>query len=251
MAGRLKLLLMIFVPAVCGSITLLGHTGQNITLPCKYDIKSHKLTPACWGLGPIPASGCNDKIISTNGVKVQGETNRYKLLGPVSGGDVSLTILNVTKRDSGIYGCRVEIFGVFNDEIHSIHLIVNEAPQMTSTTLKTGMSAEKMAAGVTAVNVISTETSFFYSSTETLYTSTQTNVPAILFGVVIVVLVTAVVIAIIVGIHWRKLVKIRQQPPDGVSVRLSSSSSSLHLYYQASALENIYQMDDGEYDYLP
>nr|XP_061818619.1 T-cell immunoglobulin and mucin domain-containing protein 4-like isoform X3 [Nerophis lumbriciformis] len=150
MAGRLKLLLMIFVPAVCGSITLLGHTGQNITLPCKYDIKSHKLTPACWGLGPIPVSGCNDKIISTNGVKVQGETNRYKLLGPVSGGDVSLTILNVTKRDSGIYGCRVEIFGLFNDEIHSIHLIVNEAPQMTSTTLKTGMSAEKMAAGVTA-----------------------------------------------------------------------------------------------------
>ncbi|XP_061818618.2 hepatitis A virus cellular receptor 2-like isoform X2 [Nerophis lumbriciformis] len=223
MAGRLKLLLMIFVPAVCGSITLLGHTGQNITLPCKYDIKSHKLTPACWGLGPIPASGCNDKIISTNGVKVQGETNRYKLLGPVSGGDVSLTILNVTKRDSGIYGCRVEIFGVFNDEIHSIHLIVNEAPQMTSTTLKTGMSAEKMAAGVTAGDSVrGGDRCLGHGCCHRHYC-----------------------------IHWRKLVKIRQQPPDGVSVRLSSSSSSLHLYYQASALENIYQMDDGEYDYLP
>nr|XP_061818618.1 T-cell immunoglobulin and mucin domain-containing protein 4-like isoform X2 [Nerophis lumbriciformis] len=223
MAGRLKLLLMIFVPAVCGSITLLGHTGQNITLPCKYDIKSHKLTPACWGLGPIPVSGCNDKIISTNGVKVQGETNRYKLLGPVSGGDVSLTILNVTKRDSGIYGCRVEIFGLFNDEIHSIHLIVNEAPQMTSTTLKTGMSAEKMAAGVTAGDSVrGGDRCLGHGCCHRHYC-----------------------------IHWRKLVKIRQQPPDGVSVRLSSSSSSLHLYYQASALENIYQMDDGEYDYLP
>ncbi|XP_061904821.1 T-cell immunoglobulin and mucin domain-containing protein 4-like isoform X2 [Entelurus aequoreus] len=199
MAGRLKLLLMIFVPAVCGSFKLFGHTGQNITLPCKYNIKTHKQTPACWGLGPIPVSGCRDMIISTNGLKVQGETNRYKLLGPLSGGDVSLTILNVTKRDSGIYGCRVEIPGWWNDEKHSIQLVVTEAPQMTSTTLKTKMSAEKMAAGITAVNVIATETSFFYNSTETLYfhTSTQTNVPVILFGVVIVVLVTAVAIGIV------------------------------------------------------
>ncbi|XP_061754748.1 hepatitis A virus cellular receptor 1 homolog isoform X2 [Nerophis ophidion] len=199
MAGRLKLLLMIFVPAVNGSISIFGYTGENITLPCKYNIKKHGQTEACWGHGRIPLRSCNNIIISTDGFKVQEKTNRYKLLGPLSGGDVSLTILNVTKTDSGMYGCRVQISGFWNDEKHHIQLVVKEDPKMTSTTLKTETSAEKMAPGITAVNVISTETSFFYNSTETLYsyTSTETNVPAILFGVVVLVLITAVAIAII------------------------------------------------------
>ncbi|KAJ8405537.1 hypothetical protein AAFF_G00320100 [Aldrovandia affinis] len=41
-------------------------------------------------------------------------------------GDVSLTIINVTENDSGIYGCRVEIPGLFNDLKQIFNLIIRK-----------------------------------------------------------------------------------------------------------------------------
>ncbi|TMS17207.1 Down syndrome cell adhesion molecule-like protein [Larimichthys crocea] len=49
-------------------------------------------------------------------------------MGNLGGGDVSLTIRQVEKTDSGMYGCRVEIPGWFNDHKHQVTLTVEAAP---------------------------------------------------------------------------------------------------------------------------
>uniref|UniRef100_A0A3P9HGZ6 Ig-like domain-containing protein n=1 Tax=Oryzias latipes TaxID=8090 RepID=A0A3P9HGZ6_ORYLA len=113
-----------------------GQTGQNITLPCKYDIKINGPTYVCWGRGPLPLVDCSNQLLATDGHKVIKESrasSRYQLQGRLDEGDVSLTIMNVTEEDAGLYGCRVEIFGQFNDEKHHVHLTVNRAPRLTST----------------------------------------------------------------------------------------------------------------------
>uniref|UniRef100_A0A3P9ID05 Ig-like domain-containing protein n=1 Tax=Oryzias latipes TaxID=8090 RepID=A0A3P9ID05_ORYLA len=106
---------------------LTGRIGQSITLPCKYDINTNGPTKVCWGRGRVPISGCSDKLLATDGHKVKEETqtsSRYQLLGRLDEGDVSLTIVNVTEEDAGMYGCRVKISGLFNDEKHNIQLTV-------------------------------------------------------------------------------------------------------------------------------
>ncbi|XP_024117010.1 hepatitis A virus cellular receptor 1 homolog [Oryzias melastigma] len=104
-----------------------GRRGQNLTLPCNYDIKTNGPTEVCWGRGPVPTSGCSDQLLVTDGYNVIEETrvsSRYQLKGRLDEGDVSLTILNATEEDTGLYGCRVQISGPFNDEKHHVNLTV-------------------------------------------------------------------------------------------------------------------------------
>ena len=111
------------------SMKVVGRAGENITLPCKYDIKNNGARSACWGRGSIPLLGCNDQIISTDGRKVIESTrvsSRYQLLGRLEDGDVSLTILKTTEEDAGLYGCRVEVSGLKNDEKHHTDLIIEK-----------------------------------------------------------------------------------------------------------------------------
>ena len=53
-------------------------------------------------------------------------SSRYQLLGRLEDGDVSLTILKTTEEDAGLYGCRVDIYGWFNDEKHHIDLTIEK-----------------------------------------------------------------------------------------------------------------------------
>ncbi|XP_023818151.1 T-cell immunoglobulin and mucin domain-containing protein 4-like [Oryzias latipes] len=125
----LLLLLALLTVSECDR-KLTGRIGQSITLPCKYDIKTNGPTKVCWGRGRVPISGCSDKLLATDGHKVKAETqtsSRYQLLGRLDEGDVSLTIVNVTEEDAGMYGCRVKISGLFNDEKHNIQLTVKPA----------------------------------------------------------------------------------------------------------------------------
>ncbi|KAJ7997299.1 hypothetical protein DPEC_G00227530 [Dallia pectoralis] len=107
-----------------------GFEGQNVTLPCKYDAKYWGLSHVCWGRGTIPTTGgCNNEIISTDGTKVTNRVlSRYQLLGDLMTGDVSLTIINTTEKDSGIYGCRMQHSGLFNDGKIEITLTIKKAP---------------------------------------------------------------------------------------------------------------------------
>ncbi|MEQ2186473.1 hypothetical protein GOODEAATRI_028821, partial [Goodea atripinnis] len=123
----MKVLLLLTLLTGCDSSRAVGQTGQSVTLTCKYDIIKNGAAHVCWGRGQLPKSRCYDQLISTDGNKVKEETrvsSRYQLLGRLDEGDVSLTILNLTKEDAGKYGCRVEIPGWFNDEKHQFDLSV-------------------------------------------------------------------------------------------------------------------------------
>jgi len=74
--------------------------------------------------------GCGDEIIGSNGDKVvRRKSNRYQLDGEIPHGDVSLTILDIKKKDSGKYGCRIHVPGWFNDEMYYVHLNVVDGKQ--------------------------------------------------------------------------------------------------------------------------
>ena len=127
------LFICVFTVSECDSSTVVGRTGEDVTLSCKYDIKRYKALSVCWGRGQIPNSGCNNQLISTDGHKVIEETrvsSRYELLGRLGDGDVSLTILNISETDAGFYACRVEIPGWFNDDNHQFILIVERGEKL-------------------------------------------------------------------------------------------------------------------------
>ncbi|XP_062288601.1 T-cell immunoglobulin and mucin domain-containing protein 4-like [Scomber scombrus] len=133
---RFNSLLLLALLTVSGSSSrkVVGRAGEDVTLPCKYNIKSNGPRAVCWNQGSIPTSGCNNQIISTDGSKVTTRaSSRYQLLGRLEDGDVSLTILNTTEEGAGLYGCRVDIFGWFNDQKHHIDLTIEKAPSTTST----------------------------------------------------------------------------------------------------------------------
>ncbi|RXN36343.1 hepatitis A virus cellular receptor 1 -like protein [Labeo rohita] len=100
--------------------------GESVILPCKYDSKYHGKCHICWMTGDIPNMGCGNEIIGSDGDKVvRQKSSRYQLMGEIQHGDVSLTIQNIKKTDSGKYGCRIHVPGLFNDEMYYVHLIVN------------------------------------------------------------------------------------------------------------------------------
>ncbi|NWS29397.1 TIMD4 protein, partial [Polioptila caerulea] len=113
-----------------------GTSGQPVTLPCSYRVTRRKdISDMCWGRGPCPNSKCSNKILHTTGSKVTFRVSqRYSLRGRVSFGDVSLTIGAAEAADAGLYCCRVEIPGLFNDIKRNVRLEVAAAPQVTTTT---------------------------------------------------------------------------------------------------------------------
>ncbi|NXQ59307.1 TIMD4 protein, partial [Anthoscopus minutus] len=116
-----------------------GTAGQPVTLPCSYRVTRRKdISDMCWGRGPCPNSKCSNKILHTAGSRVTFRASpRYNLHGSVSFGDVSLTIGAARAEDAGLYCCRVEIPGLFNDIKQNIRLVVATAPPVTTTTTTT------------------------------------------------------------------------------------------------------------------
>ncbi|XP_034746195.1 hepatitis A virus cellular receptor 1 homolog [Etheostoma cragini] len=255
---KLVLLLALLTVSECDDNTVTVQTGEDITLPCKYDIKIYKALSVCWGRGQIPSSGCNNQLVATDGHEVKEETrvsSRYKLLGRLDDGDVSLTILNVSETDAGHYGCRVEIPGWFNDDKHHFILSVRTAPQTTTLRTLNEPSTEQTAATYTAGQM---------SSTQLLLTSHTSNIESkersgmsmvllfALFG--LIALIIAGVAFLIIASRRMQLNKMPQQQVTS-SVMFSSTASTLHLQSQGLAVENIYQIDGGgdggEYESCP
>ncbi|XP_043983664.1 T-cell immunoglobulin and mucin domain-containing protein 4-like isoform X4 [Gambusia affinis] len=111
------------------TVTVTGYIGQDVTLPCSYDVQANGVLGFCWGHGQVPRSKCSNTILSSDhGDVTFRESPRYQLLSQVMQGDVSLTIVKAQKTDSGVYGCRVEIPGLFNDQKINVHLTMEEAP---------------------------------------------------------------------------------------------------------------------------
>uniref|UniRef100_A0A3B3WC41 Ig-like domain-containing protein n=1 Tax=Poecilia mexicana TaxID=48701 RepID=A0A3B3WC41_9TELE len=109
------------------TITVTGYIGQDVTLPCSYDVQANGIVSFCWGHGQVPRSKCSNTVLSSdNGDVTFRESPRYQLLSQVMQGDFSLTIVKAQETDSGVYGCRVEIPGLFNDQKINVHLIMEE-----------------------------------------------------------------------------------------------------------------------------
>ena len=72
-------------------------------------------------------SKCSDTVLSSqDGAVVFRESPRYQLLGRVTDGDVSLTILDAQRSDAGVYGCRLEVPGWLNDKKINTELVMEE-----------------------------------------------------------------------------------------------------------------------------
>ncbi|XP_078087598.1 uncharacterized protein LOC144505351 [Mustelus asterias] len=116
------------VPSVRGS-EVRGFLGQSVTLPCTYSVTQNGETAMCWGRGQCSAYSCADTLIVTNGKTVTSRiSTKFHLDGKIEEGDVSLTVDHLGEEDTGRYCCRVEIAGLFNDQIDYTNLLVLEAP---------------------------------------------------------------------------------------------------------------------------
>ncbi|KAL3970461.1 AT-rich interactive domain-containing protein 4A [Sarotherodon galilaeus] len=249
---KLTLLLALLTVCECDSSRVKGHTGQNVTLPCKYDRKYYGALSVCWQRGELPTRGCSNQLISTDRDKVLTRaSSRYQLLGRLEDGDVSLTIKSLTEGDAGRYGCRVEIPGPFNDKKHHIDLTVvddasgtTDAP--TSTAWTTDTPTESTSSSQTEGHVTSTESPLTSSSSVKFSSKVpQTMAPLIAVLLVLVFLLTlgGLVVAV------RRLKQLVSTPQEkvgpGQQVQFSSTASTLHL--QSSTVDNIYQMEsDGD-----
>uniref|UniRef100_A0A4W6EU82 Ig-like domain-containing protein n=1 Tax=Lates calcarifer TaxID=8187 RepID=A0A4W6EU82_LATCA len=139
--NRLKLMLLLVLPSVSehDSSRVVGRTGQDVTLPCRYEVKKHGLQSVCWNRGDLPLQECNNRLIATSKLRVKEETrvsSRYQLQGRLDEGDVSLTILNLTESDAGRYGCRVRVRGPFNDLKYHIDLNIEKGEKLLLNLIK-------------------------------------------------------------------------------------------------------------------
>lgn len=126
--GAITGLILLWTDAVVSQVRVSGVVGQPVTLPCTYSTAGG-VTDMCWGRGPCPRYLCSNQLIKTDGHHVVFQSNkRYELSGPISKGNVSLTIKNATEADGGMYCCRVELLGWFNDLKVNILLEMKPAP---------------------------------------------------------------------------------------------------------------------------
>ncbi|KAK7810009.1 hypothetical protein U0070_015746, partial [Myodes glareolus] len=101
----------------------------SVTLPCHYPSWSRKSNSMCWGKGACPKSKCNEELVHTDGTRmISRKSTKYALLGIVWRGNVSLTITNTNQGDSGVYCCRIEVPGWFNDIKKTVRLELRRAP---------------------------------------------------------------------------------------------------------------------------
>ncbi|KAM8798863.1 uncharacterized protein ACNFOS_007566 [Eudromia elegans] len=130
------ILIQTFVVHTVSDTVITGEVGQSVRLPCSYRITRWRdISDMCWGKGTCPNSKCRNKILHTTGHRVTYRVSqRYNLHGYISYGDVSLTIKKVKEEDAGVYCCRIEIPGWFNDIKVNINLKVIRGTTLPTTT---------------------------------------------------------------------------------------------------------------------
>ncbi|XP_051533882.1 T-cell immunoglobulin and mucin domain-containing protein 4-like isoform X2 [Myxocyprinus asiaticus] len=235
----------------CSNIIVQNFEGENATLPCKYDSQYHGKCHICWMRGDIPNMGCGDEIIGGNGdTVVRRQSQKYQMTGEIQHGDVSLTILNITKQDSGKYGCRIHVPGWFNDEMHYVHLIVSDAPTPATweTTSIISSFYERETTGVFTTAM--TEETDDFNGSSSVKKGESVNTSAVIVPVLLLLLAFVVIAALLIWKQKRKsraLVEIAQNSEN--SVIYNNSGSSLGLYNREMAVDNVYQIQtENEYE---
>ncbi|KAL4659786.1 hypothetical protein GN956_G130 [Arapaima gigas] len=235
-------------------LTVNGFVGQSVTLPCTYNAGSYGVLYICWGRGEIPSSGCNNQILATDGYKVtERKSDRYQLTGNLAKGDVSLTIVKADGRDAGIYGCRVEIPGLFNDQKDSVNLIIKTvspssppAPVMTQTQATSILTQGHMDVNVTeTINLISSKGNNLLDSPPLAVVAVAIAVPVAVAAVLLVFLLA------------RKRCGKGERTSDvteqaGNSIIYVNFSTDVGLDIRGAAVENVYEYDSSnQYEFCP
>lgn len=142
----MELWLLYLIPAASED-TIIGFLGQSVTLPCQYSSWSQSRNSMCWGKGSCPGSKCNAELLRTDGTRIiSRKSGKYALWGNIQLGDVSLTISNTNQGDSGVYCCRIEVPGWFNDVKKTVRLELRRATttkRPTTTTRPTTRSTTR------------------------------------------------------------------------------------------------------------
>ncbi|XP_067232134.1 hepatitis A virus cellular receptor 1 isoform X7 [Chanodichthys erythropterus] len=236
----------------CSEVIVQSFEGESVTLPCKYDSKYHGKCEICWVRGDIPKMGCGDEIIGTNGDKVvRRKSRKYQMVGEIQHGDVSLTILNIGKTDSGKYGCRIHVPGLFNDEMYYVHLIVEDETnkiQENSSFVSSSNAPESSTVGLRTSN-ITYETRVEDPELSPVENKESVNASAVIVPVIFLLLALIVIVGILI---WKQKKKTRAAldiAQNSVnSVIYSNSGSTVGLYNREMAVENVYQIQT-ENDY--
>ncbi|XP_059397978.1 hepatitis A virus cellular receptor 1 isoform X4 [Carassius carassius] len=238
----------------CSDIIVQSFEGESVILPCKYDSKYHGKCAICWMIGDIPNMGCGNEIIGSDGDKVvRTQSSRYQLEGRIKHGDVSLTILNVKKTDSGKYGCRIHVPGLFNDEKYYVHLIVKDVETSTtheSSSIVSSTNAPESSTIGLWLSDTTYETSYDNRESSSLENKDSVNASAVIVPVLLLLLALIVIAVILI---WKRKKKTRVSVDitqnSETSVIYSNSGSSLGLYNRDMALENIFQIHpENEYE---
>ncbi|XP_067422514.1 hepatitis A virus cellular receptor 1 homolog [Emydura macquarii macquarii] len=258
----LKWILMLLFPglAVSGS-PMRRVVGQNVTLPCKYHVNNQNdITTMCWGRGQCPSSKCSQPILWTDGWRVTERlSSRYQLEGNLTQGDVSLTIVNAAEADGGVYCCRVEIPGWFNDQLNDLEVVMERA--RNSTAGPHTYTSEHTSAAVNASDTSSTiiaRRPLDVSSevpegvpTQTMSTSvdelknTESTETGMYVGISIFVVLLVILVSVLLTfkryLHNRQKLKTLESSVSFSNTERGDIQNALEA--RAHAEENIYTMD--------
>ncbi|KAM4037228.1 uncharacterized protein ACNLHF_015940 isoform 4-T4 [Anomaloglossus baeobatrachus] len=221
------------IVSVSGEVVT-GSVNGPLTLPCTYMVYTHH-HPLCWGRGGCPVSKCSNGIIRTDGQRVTWKkSDRYKLLGNMSQGDVSLTITGVTKEDEGTYCCRVEIPGLLNDMIEHVEVIIQDNPPITEPENEGPVSTTARTTMIDTIDMSNNPSTFTTERTSSTLKETQTTVKSTsittsvivgVFGAIFLITLTGVIIYIYKYRKWKNTKTERRNNPTAVSGKGRGSAS--------------------------
>ncbi|XP_057677283.1 T-cell immunoglobulin and mucin domain-containing protein 4-like [Corythoichthys intestinalis] len=126
------LLQLCFATCVAGTVfagsaeTVVGTEGRRVVLPCRVMAAERSGMHVCWGRGQPAVFSCHNTLAHVAGQRlIYKKSFRYSVSWDTrDANSPSLSIFNVRPSDSGLYHCRVELPGPFNDKTFSVLLIV-------------------------------------------------------------------------------------------------------------------------------
>ncbi|KAM9782052.1 hepatitis A virus cellular receptor 1 homolog [Syngnathus typhle] len=145
----LRLSVITYVAAVWAgpAETVLGVAGRRVALPCRVATAKPGDVHVCWGRGQPAVFSCHNMLLNAAGARVTYKTSYRYSLSSTPSGPPALSIYNVRSSDSGLYHCRVQLPGLFNDKTFSVFLIVlkgnlNAPPTTQGGTLEAGTGSD-------------------------------------------------------------------------------------------------------------
>ncbi|XP_051903168.1 hepatitis A virus cellular receptor 1-like [Hippocampus zosterae] len=126
------LLLQLYVVACVAGVavwagpaeTVVGVAGRRVSLPCRVAAAKRKGVHVCWGRGEPAFFSCHNVLVNAVGERLMYKSSYRYSVSSAPSKEPQLSIFNVRPSDSGLYHCRVQLPGPFNDKTFSVLLIV-------------------------------------------------------------------------------------------------------------------------------